>query len=177
MGNVLLGPATIRVPADPNVVARELVINGKREEIFGKTQPYSFSIPESLVNQPIQDDQTEYFRKSPDGYFSIQVIASAESEDITNLAQQRLQVNAGEGYISSTLESIRNVRLGKSDWTRVRIDVKLTNGLKATEFCQATSDGTVFVFMHVINVPGEDFGYFQLANDTLDSFRIRDRQQ
>ena len=176
LASMLIEEATVSKQDDPEKMVRLNVLNGPSEELFGKAQPYYFSIPEGLIHKTPEEDLIEYYRMSPDGRFSIQVVSSAEHSDMTNLAEQRLQMNSGEGYAASTIESIRNVKLGQSYWTRVQIHAELTDGLKVTEICQATPDGAVIVVVHFTEVPGEESGagYFQLAEEALDSFRIRE---
>ena len=166
-------PVTVRAtpPADqlPQVVVRSSKIT-----LTGVSVPYSFQVSEVLLKVKPDDADIEHFRKSPDGKLSVQVIAAAEAEDVSNLPERRLQINSGKGVLGSTLDSARTVTEGGIDWVEARISVKLENGFIAREISRATSDarGTVIVIVQVLGIRDLNLFYLSAAEEILSSFRF-----
>jgi hypothetical protein len=156
----------------PDAVARS-----PRVTLSGGSVPYRFEVPEALVKVAPDAEGIEHARKSPDGRFSVQVIASTEAEDVSNLAELRLKKNSGTGVLESNLESVRTVPQAGVDWVEARIYAKLENGFTAREVTRATSNahGTVIVIVHVLGVPDLNPVYRNLAEEILSSFRFAER--
>ncbi len=162
-------PAPAPAEQIPQVVARSSKIT-----LAGVSVPYRFEVSETLMKMQPDNALIEHFRTSPDRRLNVQVIAFAEAEDVSNLAETRLKANTREGILGSTLDSARTVTQGGVDWVEARISAKLENGVIAREISRGTSDarGTVYVIVTVVGIPDLNPEYLSAAEEILTSFRF-----
>ena len=144
----------------------QVVVRSSKITLTGVSVPYRFEVSETLIKMQPDDALIEHFRKSPDRRLVVQVIAFAEAEDVSKLAETRLKANIGKGILGSTLEAAaRTVTQGGVDWVEARITAKLENGFIAREICGGMSDarGTVYIIATVVGTPDLNPEYLSAA--------------
>ena len=152
----------------------ELVARSRRITLSGRSVPYHLNIPEAMIKKNPDKEIIEYWRKSPDGALSIQVLAHDQPEDLSTAAKDRLELNRVEGVTEVNLDGARTVNRSGVDWIEAEISLKMNDGGTAKELFRATSDerGTVFVVIHVMGTPAERRTYLTVAQETLSSIRL-----
>ena len=140
----------------------------------GRSVAYKLEVPATLEEQAPSEALVEHWRKTPDGRFALQVVASDHQEDLSALQKQRLAMNSGEGIAQSKLESVRTVQQAGADWTEVILLVQLGDGRSVREIVRATSgpSGTVLVIVHIVDPEEADSPYPRLADEIFHSFRF-----
>ncbi len=160
-------PESLQIP--------DLVRRSDKTTLNGRSVGYKIDVPESLVKANPESEIVEHWRKTPDSRLSLQVVAHADQEDISPIAQQRLHMNSGKDILESKLESVRTVQQAGVDWTEVRIVVTLKNGMRAREISRITSDsthGTVLLICILVEFSESDPIYGPIMDDMLQSFRF-----
>ena len=174
LGQYVIG-AFVSSPSSPDDrQIPELVARSPRITLEGRAVPYRFEVPQALVKQAADNEMIEHWLKSPDGHLSIQALAHKGPEDLSTLAQQRLQMNTGNEIAESKLESVRTINQGGVDWIETQIMVKMKSGVTAKETFRATSDarGSVFVVAHVVGSPSADPIYSRISQEIFQSVRF-----
>ncbi len=138
----------------------------------GSAVPYHLVIPEALVPAPPMNKFMEHERRSPDKLFVLEVGATHDSVDYSDLARVRLAAFRQQGFAAS-LESVRTVRQGGADWLEVRSAIHLGSGRgEAVEIARAASGprGSVVLILTLARLAGPEAIYLKVADRILQSF-------
>ncbi len=164
-------------PADSPKVAEQipaLVARSPRITLWGRAFPYRLDVPEAMIKRSPNSDLMEHWLKSPDGRLNVQVVTNREPEDLSTLAQRRLEANSVDGVAEAKLEAVRANVWEDLDSIEAVIRVSAKNGLTVTEKFRAASDhrGTLLVMTHMVGSPQTDPIYSQVVQEILDSIRF-----
>jgi hypothetical protein len=140
----------------------------------GRTVPYSLSIPASLVKFEAPSDVFEHCFKSPDGKFSVCVIAGATRENVSNIGEQRVQSNQNDHiYSEIRLESTNPVEVAGVQWTEARLLLRRENdGVLIREKSRAFSDDHGTILISINEVVGGDESNEAITEKILASVKL-----
>jgi hypothetical protein len=141
--------------------------------LSGRSVRYQVEVPGSLTNLQPNNPLIEYWLRSADGRFQMQIVASREREDLSRFAQQRLDVNRAAPVEIQSVSS-RIVNGGGFEWTQSDIVTKLQNGIVVRETARATGSrlGTVILLFHAMEFRGSVAPYDQITEQVFQSFRV-----
>jgi hypothetical protein len=153
------------------------VIQSPLTTLEGRAVPYRLEIPEIFVKFSSDDVMYEHRRTSPDGRMLVDVVAFNDSEDFSDLANSRMEINSKEGAHQVILKSTRTVSHAGVDWVESVVGGKLPNGDMFRETVRATSSpqGTVLLKISTVEFPDTNPIYERLTEQILKSFRFLER--
>ena len=153
----------------------QTVADSPKITLHGRAVAYQVQIPEAMVELKPDNAMIEYWRRTPDRRFDVQVITDKQPEDLSNMPQARLRANQ-EGTATAQLDASRQFELDGVNWIEGQITVTLKEGIKVREIVRGTSTphGTVLVIAHIVQSPDSDAVYQKLADEFLQSFRFAD---
>ena len=141
----------------------------------GIAVPYQIQIPQAMTSVKAGSAAVEYWKKTPDGHFQLQIATDKQPEDLSNLPQQRVQANQADGA-TVKLDSQKQFDRDGVHWIEDQITVTLKQGITVREIDRGAtlSNGTVLITMLMIESPDSDAIYQKLADEIWQSFSIID---
>jgi len=130
-------------------------------------------VPEAMTALKPDNAMIEHWLRTPDNRFEVQIITDKQPEDLSNMAQERLQANK-EGAAEARLDSSRQFEQDGVNWVEAVITVNVKSGVSVREIARgaSTPGGTAFIVIHIVQSPDSDAVYQKLAEESLQSFRF-----
>ena len=159
----------------PKTGIARAVASSPRITLQGQAVPYEATLPEAMVPRTADNAMIEYWRRTEDSHFEVQIVAHPGLEDLSNMAQERMQANT-QGALTVHLDSSGQIQQSGDTWTEVRLTVTYQDNVSVKEICRGTSGahGTLLAVIHLVESPDTDPVYQQLAEEFLQSLHIKE---
>lgn len=177
LGNVVMAREMPEVAEHRSAVAEavQMLRESRRMQLRGKAVPYVMTVPTALLQQPITEEMIEHSRRSPDGTFSLEVVANKGREPIDNLAMIRAEMfRKGGAFNAVEVVSTRSVEMSGLVWVESRLRLTGKNGGVVREICYATNSpkGMVLLVFNAVEAEVFDRPYDALTDEIMRSVHL-----